>query len=144
MKALARKAAGNEPALPFLQLDYVYTPSRDVAADVSFFTGELGGRLAFAIEAMGMRVAMIELSYGPPHIVLADHIEGDRPILVYRVASVAAAKSALKAQGFKPGTALEIPMGPCLSFTSSGGHRIAVYELTRPMVAEHFTGRRDF
>jgi hypothetical protein len=35
-------------------------------------------------------------------------------------------------------------MGPCCSFTTPGGHRIAVYELTRPEVAAHFAGRRDF
>jgi hypothetical protein len=35
-------------------------------------------------------------------------------------------------------------MGPCCSFATPGGQRIAVYELTRPQVAEHFLGRRDF
>ena len=50
-----------------------------------YFTDVLGGRLRFAIEGMGTRVAMIELTSGPPHILLADHLEGDRPIHVYRV-----------------------------------------------------------
>jgi hypothetical protein len=27
-----------KPALPFLQLDYLYTPSADVAADARYFT----------------------------------------------------------------------------------------------------------
>ena len=55
----------------FDQLDYVYMPSRDVAADVAHFTEALGARLVFAIEAMGTRVAMVELTAGPPQIVLA-------------------------------------------------------------------------
>jgi hypothetical protein len=37
----------------FDHLDYLYTPSRDVAADARYFTEILGGRLVFAIEAMG-------------------------------------------------------------------------------------------
>ncbi len=71
---------------PFLQLDYLYTPSDNVAADVRYFTEVLGGKLAFAIDAMGTRVAKIELTAGPPHVLLTDHLEGERPILVYRVA----------------------------------------------------------
>jgi hypothetical protein len=35
-------------------------------------------------------------------------------------------------------------MGPCSSFATSGGHRIALYELARPGVLEHFMGRKDF
>jgi hypothetical protein len=64
------------------QLDFVYTPSREVVSDLSYFTEVLGGRVVFALEAMGTRVAAIELAKGPPLILLADHIQGDRPILV--------------------------------------------------------------
>jgi hypothetical protein len=39
---------------------------------------------------------------------------------------------------------LEIPQGPCCSFRTPGGHRIALYQLTRAEVAPHFDGRRDF
>jgi len=39
---------------------------------------------------------------------------------------------------------LEIPQGPCCSLRTPGGHRIALYQLTRPEVASHFDGRRDF
>jgi hypothetical protein len=35
-------------------------------------------------------------------------------------------------------------MGPCCSFITPSGHRIAIYELTRPGVATHFDGRFDF
>jgi hypothetical protein len=132
------------PSSPFLQLDYLYTPSSDVEADVRYFTEVLGGRLAFAIDSMGARVAKIELTAGPPHVLLTDHLEGDRPILVYRVSDLDASLAQLKKHGWKKGTNLEIPMGPCCSFTSPRGHRIALYELTRPGVAGHFDGRRDF
>jgi hypothetical protein len=128
----------------FEQLDYIYQPSRDVAADVRYFTEVLGGRLVFAIDGMGTRVAMIELTDDPPKLLLAGHLEGDRPILVYRVGDLEAAERDLGSRGWVPGHALEIPQGPVRSFTAPGGQRIAIYELTRPGVVDTFAGRRDF
>ena len=128
----------------FEQLDFVYMPSADVAAEMAYFTDVLGGRLVFAIEGMGTRVAMIELTAGPPHLLLADHVEGERPILVYRVADFQEALASLEARGWASAGTFEIPQGPCSSFRTPGGHRVAVYERTRPEVAAHFEGRRDF
>jgi hypothetical protein len=131
-------------AAPFIQLDYLYVPSTNVAKDLEYFTGGLGGELGFAVEGMGARVAMVRLTQGPPHVLLTDHLEGERPILIYRVAKLDSALADLKSRGWKKGQTLEIPMGPCCSFITPGGHRIAVYELSRPEVANHFMGRRDF
>jgi hypothetical protein len=128
----------------FERLDYIYQPSRDVAADVAHLTDELGGRLVFAIEAMGTRVAMVRMTDEPPQIVLAGHLEGDRPILVYRVPDLDAAVRELEARGTDLGRALEIPQGPVRSFVAPGGQRLAIYELTRAGIVESFTGRRDF
>jgi hypothetical protein len=128
----------------FERLDYLYTPSRDVAADLAWYTDVLGGRLVFAIEAMGTRVAMIELTDEPPRILLADHLDGDVPIFVYRVADLPDARRELESRGWEGGHTLEIPQGPVSSFRAPGGQRIALYELTRPGVAESFEGRRDF
>ena len=133
-----------EMSPPFEQLDYLYTPSADVAADMKFFSEVLGGRITFAIDAMGARVAKIELTSGPPHILLTDHLDGDRPVLVYRVTALAEAVSALRRRGFRKGRDVELPMGTARSFSGPGGHRIALYELSRPGVADHFEGRRDF
>jgi len=119
-------------------------PSADVARDLKYFTEVLGGELGFAVEGMGARVAMVRLTTGPPHVLLTDHLDGDRPILIYRVADLDAALADLKARGWKKGQTLEIPMGPCCSFRTPGGYRIAAYELSRPEVANHFQGRRDF
>jgi len=124
-------------------LDFLYTPSRDVAADVADFTAVLGGRLVFAIEDSAIRVAMVELA-GAPRILLTDHLDGDRPVLVYRVADLKVAVGTLQERGWTPERSLEIPHGPCSSFRSPGGHRIALYQLVRPEVARHFEGRRDF
>jgi len=128
----------------FQQLDYLYTPSADVAADVKYFIGVLGARLGFAIEGMGARVAMVELTSGPPHVLLADHLDGERPVLVYRVDDLGKATATLKKNGVKKQHSLEIPMGPCSSFATPSGYRVALYELARPGVLEHFMGRKDF
>jgi catechol 2,3-dioxygenase-like lactoylglutathione lyase family enzyme len=128
----------------FEQLDYLYIPSRDVAADVAYFTDVLGARLIFAIEGMGTRVAMVELTDGPPQIVLAGHLDGDRPILVYRVPDLESATAELRAGGSDLGHALEIPQGPVRSFIAPGGQRIALYQLTRPGAVDSFAERRDF
>ena len=125
-------------------LDYIYMPSRDVGADVAYFTDVLGGRLVFAIEAMGTKVAMVELTEEPPRILLAGHLEGDRPVLVYRVDDHDAAMTELEARGWSRGHTLEIPQGPVCSFSAPGGQRLAVYALTRPGVEASFAGRRDF
>jgi hypothetical protein len=132
------------PGAPFQQLDFLYTPSRDVAADLAYFTEVLGGRVVFAIDSMGTRVAAIELTEGPPLVLLADHVEGERPILVYRVEDLGAALPLLESRGWERERTFEIPHGPCCSFRSPGGHRIALYQLTRPEAAQHFEGRRDF
>ena len=129
---------------PFEHLDFVYMPSRDVAADVTYFTEVLGAKLTFAVEGMGTRVAMVELTEQAPRLLLAGHLEGDRPVMVYRVADLDRAIDELEARGWMRGHRLEIPHGPVCSFTTPGGHRLAIYQLARPEVGEHFAGRRDF
>ncbi len=129
---------------PFQQLDFLYVPSRDMAAELAYLTEVMGGRVVFAVEAMGTRVAAIQLTEDPPLLLLADHLEGERPILVYRVAALSVAMAELEARGWEGQHAFEIPHGPCCSFRTPGGHRIALYQLTRPEVASHFDGRRDF
>jgi hypothetical protein len=135
---------GDAPAPPFQRLDFLYTPTRDVAGDLAYFTEVLGGRALFAIDAMGTRVAAVELTEGPPLVLLTDHVEGERTILLYRVANLDSALAELEARGWEPEQRFEIPHGPCCSFRTPGGHRIALYQLTRPEVAEHFVGRFDF
>jgi hypothetical protein len=129
---------------PFGSLDFVYHPSRDVKRDLAYFTDVLGGRPRFAVEGMGARVAAIELAPPPPLLLLADHVEGETPILVYRVDKLRAAMTRLERQGWQREQTFEIPHGPICSFRTPGGQRIAVYELTRPGAADHFEGRRDF
>ena len=116
----------------------------DVAADAGFFSNMLGGRLVFAIDDGGTRVAMIELTEPSPRILLTDHLEGEQPILVYRVDDLDRTLTTLEKRGWKRGRMLEIPHGPCCSLVAPGGQRIGIYQLTRPEVGRHFEGRLDF
>ena len=129
---------------PFESLDFVYMPSRDTAADASRFVDELGARLVFAIEAFGSRVAMLELAEGPPALLLADHLHGERPVLVFRVADLDVAVHEVEERGGRAGPTFGIPHGPIRSLDMPGGQRLAIYELTRPEASERFEGRRDF
>jgi hypothetical protein len=102
--------------MAFESLDFVYHPSRDVKRDVAYFTDVLGGRLRFAVEGMGARVAAIELAKPPPLLLLADHVKGSTPILVYRVPNLSRALAKLTKQGWKDEATFEIPHGPICSF----------------------------
>jgi hypothetical protein len=130
--------------MTFEQLDFVYMPSADAAADAQYFTTVLGARLIFAVAGMGTRVAMVALTDSPPRLLLAEHLDGQTPVLVYRVEDLAAALQELEGRGWKREGSFEIPQGPICSFRAPGGQRVALYQLTRPEVEEHFAGRRDF
>ena len=127
-----------------MELDYLYVPSADVATDATYWVNVLGARVVFAVEGMGARVAMLELGSGGPRILLTDHLDDQRTVLIFRVEDLALAQRELKSKGWKRGRSLEIPHGPCVSFTTPGGQRVAIYELARPEAAKHFVGRMDF
>jgi hypothetical protein len=93
---------------------------------------------------MGTRVAMVELTEGPPRVLLAGHLHGETPVLVYRVADLERATAELRAHGWTGDHALEIPQGPVRSFVAPGGQRLGIYQRTRPDVEASFEGRRDF
>jgi hypothetical protein len=132
--------------MTFESLDFIYTPSSDVAADLARLESGIGATVEFAIERFGTRVAMVRLADAPPHLVLAEHLDAaERPILVYRVASLAEAVRELEASGVDAGPELGFPYGPIHAFSVPGTeHRLAIYELTRPEVEQRLAGRRDF
>jgi len=128
----------------FESLDFVYLPSRDVAAELTQFTEGIDGTLVFAIEAFDTRVAMIEVSEKPPPLLLAEHLEGDQPVLVYRVADLEKAIGELEGRGVELVARFGFPYGPGAELAIPGPQRIAIYELTRPEARERLAGRRDF
>jgi hypothetical protein len=128
----------------FERLDFVYLPSRDVADDVARFTEGLGAELAFAIERFGTRVAMVRLNPHPPALLLAQHLQGEAPILVYRVRDLEAVVSDLQARRVELAQRFEIPHGPGAELDIPGPQRLAVYQFTRPERVNAIEGRRDF
>ena len=125
-------------------LDILYVPSRDVAADLRFYRDVLGGRVVFAIEAMGARVAEVSLTADGPRVVLADHLSGEAPVLLHRVDDLERTLRELGARGLEAEYRVELPLGPCATLRTPGGQRLGLYERTRPEVDERFAGRQDF
>jgi hypothetical protein len=60
------------------------------------------------------------------------------------VADLDDAMGRLESRGLEPGPRFGIPHGPCCSLRTPAGHRIALYERTRPEADQHLAGRRDF
>ncbi|HEX6713879.1 MAG TPA: VOC family protein [Thermoleophilaceae bacterium] len=124
-------------------LDFIYMPSRDPAAELDWFAETLGAEVVFAIEAFGTRVAMLQPAAGPA-VLLAGHLQGERPILVFRVESLDEAAAELEAAGADVSGEFGIPHGPIREIEAPGGHRLAIYQLTRPETGERLKGRRDW
>jgi hypothetical protein len=128
----------------FDRIDFIYLPSRDVAADVEHFTRGLGAEVVFAIEAFGTRVAMVRLAPDPPSLLFAGHLAGEQPLLVYRVENLDQALAMLRDRHVHLGAQFEIPHGRGAEITNPGPQRVALYERTRPEADERLAGRRDF
>jgi hypothetical protein len=133
-----------EDLVPFGTLDFVYQPSRDVVADMAHYVGRLGAEILFAIEAFGTRVAMVRVGDEPPAILLAEHLEGETPVLLYRVDDLAKARADLESRGAELGPEFGFPAGEGVEILLPGPQRVAIYEETRPDRVGHLAGRRDF
>ena len=129
--------------LLFESLDYLYVPTADVDSAARRYVDELGAELVFKVRGMGTTVACVRVAATGPAILLSGHLDGDVPILVYRVRDYADTLERLREGGITEVHELEIPHGPCASFRVADGQRIAVYELVRPQAAASFDGRID-
>ena len=132
---------GNGVALG--RLDFVYCPSRDAAADLAHWVDRLGATAVFAVERFETRVACVEPGDGPA-VLFAEHLEGDRPVLVYRVDDLAAALAAYRTDGVAVSETFEFPFGHGAEITGSGPQRVAIYERDHPDRGDSLRGRRDF
>ena len=126
----------------FGSLDYIYVPAVDVDAEAQRYAATLGAELIWKVRAMGTTVACLRVAEAGPAILLSGHLRGAGPILVYRVQDYAATVSQLRQRDIAVHE-LEIPHGPCATFTMEAGQRYAIYQLTRPEAAHLFDGRID-
>lgn len=123
---------------PFLSLDFVYIPSKNVDKDLKYYAEVLGGEVVFNIKDMGTQVAMVNMG-SEPRLLLAGHLDGEVPVLLYRVENLKAAMKELKGRGWKKGDEVELPHGPACTFTAEGGQRFAIYQLVRPEADQFLT-----
>ena len=82
-------------------LDFVYTPVGDVDAASRAWVEELGAELVWKVRSMGTVVACLRVAGEGPAILLTDHLEGDVPILIFRVDDYAAAVERLRGGGIE-------------------------------------------
>ncbi len=109
------------------QADFLYLPTTNAARDLAFYRDMLGGEIVFAIEAFGTRVARVNLGDDRPALLLAEHLEGEAPVLVFRVDDLDAEVAELEVE-----ERFEIPHGPVAALRTPGGQRLALYELHPP------------
>ena len=125
----------------FGSLDYIYVPAADVDAEAERYAGTLGAELIWKVRAMGTTVACVRVAEAGPAILLSGHLQGPGAVLVYRVPDYPATVRLLRQRNVTVHE-LEIPHGPCATFTLAG-QRYAVYQLTRPHAVHLFDGRID-
>ena len=87
---------------------------------------------------------MVRIGASGPKLLLAQHLHGDQPVLLYRVADLDAAKAELRRRGATLGERFEFPDGDAVEIGLSGPQRIAVFQRTQPERAASIVGRRDF
>ena len=121
-------------------LDFLYTPCDDVDAAVAQSVENLGGELVWRIDAAGTLVAAVRMASQGPLLLFASHLESPTPIAIYRVDALADSLERLRARGALQISEVEIPPGPCATFTLAGAH-LGVYELTRPHAGEQLAQR---
>jgi hypothetical protein len=128
----------------FDELEFIYCPSVDVAAELAHYVEGLGATVVFAIEAFDTRVAMLRLPETGPKLLLAQHLHGEQPVLIFRVPDLAAAEAELALRGVRFGPRFGFPDGEATEVDVPGPQRIAVYQRTRPERAAQLEGRLDF
>src|SRR5262249_54449812 len=76
----------------------------------------MGAELVWKVRARGTTVACLRVGGAGPAILLSGHLPGTNPILVYQVQDYAGTIAQLRHQNVTVHE-LEIPHGPCATFT---------------------------
>jgi hypothetical protein len=132
----------SEPVDVFDELDFIYCPSTDVAAELAYYVESLGATMVYAIEALATRVATIRLTDSGLTLLLAQHLHGERPVLIYRVADLDAAEADLARRGVRFGPRFEFPDSDATEREVPGPQRRVPAGETRTGCATR--GRKDF
>ena len=126
----------------FGSLDDIYLPTADAGGEVVRHVQTMGAELAWKVRAMGTTVACLGAGEPGPAILLSAHLPGTNPILVYQVQDNAGTIARLRQENVTV-CELEIPQGPCATFTMGRGQWHPVCQLIRPGAVHQFDGRID-
>ena len=99
---------------------------------------------AAAVQWSSRAQSLVALTAEGPRLLLAEHLEGDRPILIFRVDSLDAAVAELEKRGVELGSRFEMPYGSGIGVPTPGPQRLALYERTRQERGDSLAGRKDF
>jgi hypothetical protein len=141
-RRLGPVARSADTAVVFESLDFVYVPTEDVGASARRYVEELGGGLVWKVRGMGTVVACLRVSSEGPAILLSGHLEGETPILVYRVAITRRRSRECEPPGSTTSASSKSHTGPVRA-SAAGGHLLAVYQLIQSGADQFFAGRVD-
>jgi hypothetical protein len=88
----------------------------------------MGAEVVFAIETFG--VAQVGLTGGGPRLLLAEHLEGDAPLLRLRMGALDTTMAELERRGLRTESRFGIPHGPCAASISVRSRVLAVTRAT--------------
>jgi hypothetical protein len=128
---------------PLGKLAYLYFGTAAFERDVAYYRDVLRGKIVWAFNAFGAKVAAVRLCDGPLFL-LADHRLAPSCMPVLAVEHLEATVEELKRNGWKSeGDSFEIPNGPCYRFYDPSGNQIAIFQNLRPDAMEKSFADRD-
>ena len=112
-----------QPGAVFEELDFIYLPSQDVAAELTGYVDGLGAEVVYAIERFETRVAQLRMPGGGPKLLLAQHLHGEQPVLIYRVPDLGVAEAELARRGMTVSERFGFPDGDAVEIELPGPQR---------------------
>lgn len=123
-------------SIPFNKLMYLYMGTSNFESDFHYYHSVLGGKLHWAFDRFGAKVAAFEIGEGPL-ILIADHLNPPTCMPIYEVKDLDATVVDLRNRGWKEESGpIGIPNGPCYTFKDMSGNSYGIFENKRPTVAE--------
>ncbi|MEH7883694.1 VOC family protein [Bacillus sp. JJ1609] len=121
---------------PFKKLMYLYMGTSDFESDFRYYQSVLGGKLHWAFEQFGAKVAAFELGEGPL-LLIADHLNAPSCMPIFEINDLSAKVKELKNRGWQEEKGpIEIPNGPCYIFKDTSGNSFGIFENIRPTAAD--------
>ena len=114
-------------------LAYLYVGTDDVARDVAFYEAALGAARVWRFQAFATDVAAVQLTDGPPLLLLAEHRPAPSCLPIWTVPDLDAAVARLSDSGFEVhGETAGTPDGPVHVLRDPSGNEIGLLQQDRP------------